>query len=74
MKGADKDELGLRKDFQKTSNDFINSVQVYDADITTQTVDNAKTLQEYEDVVSDLTQIKEEYEIRLEEKKKRDEM
>ncbi len=37
-------------------------------------MDNQKTQAEYEDCVADLNQIKEEYEMRLEEKKKRDEI
>ena len=70
----DKAELGFRKDFKKASNDFINSVQVYDADVGNQTLDNAKTQAEYDDTMADLNQIKEEYDMRLEEKKKRDEI
>jgi len=43
MKDADKDEMNLRKEFKKASNDYLNSIQVYDADIGNQTLDNHKT-------------------------------
>lgn len=74
MKDADKEELNMRKEFKKASNDYLNSVQVYDADIGNQTLDNAKTQAEYDEALADLNGIKEEYNIRLEEKKKRDEI
>jgi len=74
MKDADKDEMNLRKEFKKASNDYLNSIQVYDADIGNQTLDNHKTQGELDDTLGELATIKEEYEIRLEEKKKRDEI
>lgn len=50
-KEADTEEAKLRKDFKTTSNNYLNSVQVYDADIGNQTLDNAKTQAEYEDTL-----------------------
>ena len=73
-KEADTEEGKQRKEFKTTSNNYLNSVQVYDADIGNQTLDNAKTQAEYDDTQQDLNQIKEEYDMRLEEKRKRDEI
>ena len=70
----DKSELGFRKDFKKAAQDFGNTVNTYDSEIGNQTLDNAKTQAEYDDTMADLNQIKEEYDMRLEEKKKRDEI
>ena len=71
---ADKEEARLRKEFKTTSNNYLAAVQVYDAEIGNQTLDNAKTQAEYDDTLQDLNQIKEEYDMRLEEKRKRDEI
>jgi len=51
QKEADTEEGKLRKDFKTTSNNYLNSVQVYDADIGNQTLDNAKTQAEYDDTI-----------------------
>jgi len=46
----------------------------YDREVNQHTVDNQKTQGEYEDTFADLQQLKEEYSMRLQEKKKRDEI
>lgn len=46
----------------------------YDREVNQHTVDNQKTQNEYDDTYADLLQLKEEYSMRLQEKKKRDEI
>ena len=69
-----KDETELRKDYKKASNEYVANMNGYDLDINNQTVDNQKCKTELDETNADLAQIKEEYTIRLEEKRKRDEI
>ena len=68
------DESNMRKEFKKASNDLISFTQQYDVDITNYTIDNQKSMAEYDDTMADLKAIKEDYEMRVEEKRKRDEI
>ena len=68
------DETNMRKEFKKASNDLISFTQQYDVDITNYTIDNQKSMAEYDDTLADLKAIKEDYDMRVEEKRKRDEI
>ena len=74
MKQNSEEEAVLRKEFKKASNEFDNNMKAYDVDVSTQTMDNQKCQAEFDDTYADLMQIKEEYNMRLEEKRKRDEI
>lgn len=74
MKSNNEEEAQLRKEFKKASNEFDNNMKAYDVDVTTQTMDNQKSQAEYDETFADLNQVKEEYNMRLEEKRKRDEI
>ena len=67
-------EEKLRKEYKKSSDNLNSNVLSYDQDVTNQTIDNTKTKRDYDDTMADLNQIKEEYNMRLEEKRKRDEI
>lgn len=69
-----KEEEELRKEYKKATNEYIANMGSYDLDVNNQTIDNQKCQAEYEDTAADLAQIKEEYSMRLEEKKKRDQI
>ena len=47
-------------------------MEAYDRELNQNTIDNQKTQSEYDDTYSDLLELKEEYKLRLQEKKKRD--
>jgi hypothetical protein len=49
-------------------------MEQYDNELKTQTKDNANTMGEYEGTLADLNNMKEEYNMLLEEKRKRDEI
>jgi len=49
-------------------------MEAYDRELNQNTIDNQKTQSEYDDTYSDLLELKEEYKLRLQEKKKRDEI
>ena len=40
-------------------------MEAYDKDVNTQTIDNQKHQQEYDDTYSDLMELREEYKLRL---------
>lgn len=69
-----KDENELRKEYKKASNEYVANMNGYDLDINNHTIDNKKCQTELDDTITDLSQIKEEYSIRVEEKRKRDEI
>ena len=70
----EKEEAELRKKFKAISSAYQNNMQEYDRDVQTQTVDNQKFQAEYDEIYADLQQTKEEYAMRLEEKRKRTEI
>jgi hypothetical protein len=64
----------LRKDFKKVSSSYTENMKQYDNELKNQTKDNEKTRAEYEDTLADLNNMKEQYNMLLEEKRKRDEI
>lgn len=64
----------LRKDFKKVSSSYTENMKQYDNELKNQTKDNEKTLAEYDDTLADLNNMKEQYNMLLEEKRKRDEI
>lgn len=66
------EETALRRDFKKVSDELNSNTQSYDDQVTQQTDDNSKTMADYHDTLADLQQIKQEYNDRIAEKKKRD--
>ena len=69
-----KEEEELRKEYKKATNEYTANMGSYDLDVNNQTIDNQKCQAEFEDTAADLSQIKEEYTMRVEEKKKRDQI
>ena len=63
-----------RKTFVKVLQDYINNMNQYDQEMTTTVTENKKYEGEYEDTANDLREIEAEYNQRLEERKKRDEI
>jgi hypothetical protein len=74
MKENGQSELELSKHYKKAFNEFEQNMDGYDREVNQHTVDNQKTQNEYDDTYADLLQLKEEYSMRLQEKKKRDEI
>jgi len=72
--GNEREEAELRKKFKQVSSGYQNNMQDYDREVQTATIENKKSQEEYEDVYNDLQETKEEYNMRLQEKKKRDEI
>jgi uncharacterized protein YfcZ (UPF0381/DUF406 family) len=70
----EKEEATLRAQFKKVTTLYQNYMGDYDREVQQQTVDNQKTQAEYDEIYADLQQTKEEYLMRLEEKRKRNEI
>jgi hypothetical protein len=64
----------LQKQYKKVFNEYQSNMEAYDRELNQNTIDNQKTQSEYDDTYSDLLELKEEYKLRLQEKKKRDEI
>merc|ERR1719446_1511028 len=67
-------EVDLNKQYKKAYFEFQSNMEDYDSKLKQYTIDNQKTQGEYDDTYSDLLELKEEYKLRLQEKKKRDEI
>ena len=72
---ANKTEEGnLRKDFKKAVNLYSESMLTYDQDLFKETRDNSKCQDEYEETHAELEQAKEELQMRIDERRKREQM
>lgn len=69
-----KEEEQHRKEYVKSSNVYQENMHSYDYDMKTHTQQNEKAQKEYDESYADLQGVKEELEMRMEEKRKRDEM
>ena len=69
-----KDEERLRKEFKKASSAYRENMNQYDMELKNGTKENENTKQEYDSTVEDLNGMKAEYNILLEEKRKREEI
>lgn len=64
----------LQKAYKKVFNEYQSNMEAYDREVAQNTMDIQKTQIEYDDTYSDLLELKEEFKLRLQEKKKRDEI
>ena len=70
----EKAESLLRKEYKKVSMAYTDNMETYDKELKTNTKDNENTKAEYDGTIADLNNMKEEYNMLLEEKRKRDEI
>lgn len=70
----EKDELLFMKEFKKVSQEYDNNMKQYDQDLETQMLDQRKCENDYNDAYKELQQYTEEYKMRMEEKRKRDQI
>lgn len=73
-KGNAASEKEDRKAFVKTFQDYHNNMISYDQEMTSNVAENQKYTNEYEDTLHELKEIESEYNQRLIERKKRDEI
>ena len=64
----------MRKIYKQAATNYQTNMSDYDREVQNQTIDNQKAQAEYDEVYADLQQTKEEYNMRLEEKRKRNEI
>lgn len=78
MQEAEKSNNGMekekRKEFVKVFQDYHNNMIQYDQEMTATVNENKKCEGDYEDTANDLKEIEAEYQQRLEERRKRDEI
>lgn len=63
-----------RKNYVKVFQDYHNNMNQYDQEQFATTAENKKVEDEYEDTANDLREIQSEYEQRIEERRKREEI
>jgi predicted nuclease with TOPRIM domain len=68
------DEGNLRKEYKKKMDEFHSNMGQYDTEIQASVLDNSRCQADYEEVAADLRNVKEEYELMVEERRKRDEI
>jgi len=69
-----KEEKQNRSDYVKSANNYQENMNSYDYDMKTNTTAIEKIQKEYDESYADLQGVKEEYSMRMEEKRKRDEI
>lgn len=74
MKNNKDAELGLRREYRKSHNAYSDNMNSYDYEMKNQTREKEKYLAEFDDTNGELASVKDEYEVLMQERKKREEI